>query len=160
MKNVFKGRTQFQIILSSIAGTTLMTFYSYIVSWTKDKNFKEPRLLGTLAQRITGMPERDKWTAGWHIHYLTGLLFAEIYAPFWSDDIHSCNSKTGLILGGLSGVAAILIWKFTLEMHPFPPAVNFNRFAGVLFIAHVIFGLSAGLTYSLTRKKAGVNVAA
>ena len=70
---------------------------------------------------------------GWTLHYLVGLLFAEIYAPLWEKTPMQPNLKNGLILGGISGIAAILVWKFTLEMHPDPVRVNFKKYAGHLF---------------------------
>ena len=137
---------------SSIAGTTMMTLYSYAISWTKNKNFKEPLLLAQMVYRLMPwLQKKDSRIAGWGVHYLTGLLFAESYAAFWSQDTFA-NIKTGLVLGGISGIAAILIWKFTLEAHPFPPPVHFFKFAGQLFIAHIVFGLASALGYTFLNK--------
>jgi hypothetical protein len=154
MKKHFSRHRQWRIVVSAVTGTIAMTLYSYILSWSKNKNFKEPKLLGKMIQRLVPFLQRkNARVAGWGMHYLVGLLFAEGYAPFWSEQQQSSNIKTGLILGGLSGLAAILIWKFTLDMHPFPPPVQFLKFAGQLFIAHLVFGMFAAVGYDLSKSK-------
>lgn len=158
MRKFFSGRNQARIVLSGFVGTSVMTLYSYIVSWNKHENFKEPKLLGSLSYPMTPWFKRKKADhTGWAMHYLVGLLFAECYAPFWSEQRVHTNIKTGLILGGLSGIAAILIWKFAFEAHPFPPAVNFRQFAGQLFIAHLVFGLFAAAAYNLSNHNEAMN---
>ena len=47
----------------------------------------------------------------------------------------------------MSGIAAILIWKITLDIHPVAPAVKFSLFAVNLFFAHLIFGLFVVVGY-------------
>jgi hypothetical protein len=151
MKKFFSGRNQLRVIVSSITGTTLMTLYSYAISWLQHKNFKEPELLGKMSRRLLPWIDRkESRITGWGMHYLVGLLFAEAYAPFWPEQQQHANIKTGLVLGGISGIAAILIWRFTLDAHPFPPLVDFVPFAGQLFIAHVRFGLVAAVGYALS----------
>ena len=61
-----------------------MTLYSYLVSAIQHKNFKEPKLLGKMSANLLPWISRKKaFFTGWIMHYLVGLLFAEIYAPFW-----------------------------------------------------------------------------
>ena len=151
MRNIFTPYTQVRTLLASIIGTSAMTFYSYLVSWGTDKNFKEPKLLGQLAERFISGKSNDNKITGWGMHYLMGLLFAETYAPFWSLKENERNEKTGLVLGGISGIAAILLWKFTFTLHPDPPPIHFIRFAGQLFIAHLLFGLATALAFDLSK---------
>ncbi len=126
----------------------MMTLYSYLISWIRNKNFKEPVLLDKMAGRLLPVLNTKNRLAGWAIHFAVGLLFAETFAQFWKPGQNFANVKRGLVVGGLSGIAAILLWKFTLEAHPLPPAVDFVRFAGQLFIAHVVFGLFGALGYN------------
>lgn len=144
-----------QVFIPGIAGTTAMSAYSYVVSLLKNKNYKEPVLLGKMATRLIGLRENkhQQWI-GWLLHYVVGLLFAELYTPFWNMNAPTKNIKTGLVLGGISGLAAILIWKFTLSAHPLPPAVHFTGFAMVLFAAHLVFGLFTAIGYNIANKTA------
>jgi len=138
-------------IPSAILATTAMTATSYTGSFLKGNNFKEPEILGVLINRLGSVSNLETGKiCGWGLHYLVGLLFAELYAPLWQQTSIHPTKKNGLILGGISGLAAILIWKFTLEMHPDPPSLNFRKYAGHLLLAHIIFGLFAVIGYNLS----------
>ena len=142
-----------RILLSSLPGTTAMTLFSYLLSGHQHKNFREPDLLNKLFRRLLpANTEYKNQSAGWFLHYLTGLLFAEAYTAFWTAEPGK-NIRTGLILGGISGFAAILIWKFAFTSHPDPPPVDFISFAGQLFIAHVIFGAFVAIGYNMVRPR-------
>jgi len=154
MKKYISLTQQRRIFGSSVAGTTAMSLFSYFLSGPGARNFREPNLLGKLIQRV--LPVKTKTSAqmaGWGLHYLVGLLFAETYAPLWTGRPQA-DMKTGLVLGGISGIAAILIWRFTYAIHPYPPAVHFVLFAAQLFFAHVIFGVFTALGYDVATKSA------
>jgi hypothetical protein len=72
-----------------------------------------------------------------------------MYVQTWQRWQMRPGIKSGLLFGGISGIAAIVIWKLTLKKHPLPPAVNFKTYAVNLFIAHLVFGLFAGFTYKI-----------
>ena len=140
-----------RVLLSSILGTTAMTMFSYLLSAHQHKNFREPDLLDKLVHRLLrGDSKKQQQPAGWFLHYLTGLLFAEAYTLFWTANAEK-NLRSGLMLGGISGIAAILIWKFAFSSHPDPPHVDFISFAAQLFVAHVIFGAFVALGYNLVK---------
>lgn len=142
MKTLNRAQQQLRIFAASAIATSAMTVYSYLLSWIKKFEFKEPRLLSLIAGKLDSDFKEHKRITGWSTHYLTGLLFAELYAPFWEK---SRSVTSGLIFGGLSGVAAILIWKITLSVFREESLVNFPQFAGQLVIAHVVFGLFTAL---------------
>ena len=73
-----------RIIIATILGTTMMTAFSYLISSTFNKLYKEPVLLNYLLQFL-GINMRDnvKRLAGWVIHYIIGLLFVVIYDILW-----------------------------------------------------------------------------
>jgi hypothetical protein len=138
-----------RVIESAVIGTTAMTLFSYLFSVSKKTNLKEPKLLGKMIRPLVpGIGKSHSRRAGWAVHYVVGLLFAETYAQIWERSTLKPNAKNGLIFGGLSGIAAILIWKFTFAVHPHPPSVNFGKYALNLLIAHVIFGLFAVIGYN------------
>jgi hypothetical protein len=137
-----------KVVNAGLLATSFMTLFSYAYSFLSKDNTKEPQLLGKLIRRLRpGIPKRAAGVAGWAAHYGVGLLFAELYGRIWERTAINVNARSGLVFGGLSGIAAILIWKFTFAIHPFAPAVNFTSFALNLFLAHLVFGLFAAIGY-------------
>jgi hypothetical protein len=139
---------QIKVIKAAVLATSCMTLFSYAFSLVSNNNTKEPQLLRKLIQRLhPGISKKKAGVAGWAAHYSVGLLFAELYGQIWQRTAVNPDAKSGLVFGGLSGIAAILIWKFTLTVHPDPPAVDFGSFALNLFLAHLVFGLFAAIGY-------------
>jgi len=135
-------------IYSSLTATSALTAFSYLFSLLAGKNLREPYILAQLIARLMPWHSKKKnILTGWFLHYAVGLLFTEMYIRFWKNSASRNEKKTGLIFGGLAGLSAILIWKFTLSAHPFSPAVNFGLFSLNLFLAHVIFGLVTSVTF-------------
>jgi|SRR6186713_2270873 len=144
---------QARVLNSAIVGTTMMTLFSYLFSSMSDTDTREPALLGKMIRRLApGMSKKHSRAAGWTAHYGVGLLFAELYAQIWEQRSVRANAGTGLVFGGLSGIAAILIWKFTLETHPFAPSVDFTTFAVNLLLAHLVFGFFAAIGYGRSQE--------
>ena len=139
---------QIKILYSSLLATSAMTLFSYFYSIITNDDTREPELLAKLINRlIPGESQKNAKSNGWVVHYSVGLLFAELYDQIWQKQTLNVNVRNGLVFGGLTGISAILIWKFTLNIHPYPPAVNFGSFALNLFLAHLVFGLVNALAY-------------
>ena len=139
-------------ISAGLSGTTLMTSFSYLVARSQKENFREPELLAILLRRL--IPELNKKyskIAGWNIHYAIGIAFAIIYATLWESGKLKASVKSGLLLGGLSGLLAIVVWNATFRLHPFPPNVKFKRYYGHLFLAHLVFGAFASIGYKIAK---------
>lgn len=141
------------VLISGISGTTFMTLFSYLVSELDGENFSESERLGQLAKRLLPMLSKDgKQITGWAAHYLVGLLFALVYVELWSRRKIKLSIKRNLLLGGISGIIAVAIWKATFKMHPMPPAMNFNKYYLQLIPAHVVFAVFAGIGYQVLKK--------
>jgi hypothetical protein len=145
------------IIFAGIAGTTAMTIFSYTISKRKKKNFKEPQLLGVLAEKAIPGSEKDKTqTAGWITHYLVGVLFAGMYSVILKRTKLSPTFLNGAIMGGISGLPAVLGWHTVFTINPAPPKTDFKRYYGHLLIAHMVFGAFTFLFFKnpkLSRKQ-------
>ena len=129
-------------VIAGIAGILPMTAYSFIVSEQRNKNFKEPHLLGTLLRRlVNGGSRNSSRVAGWIVHLAVGVFFAEIYALVGKRISLQPAVPAGALMGGLSAIPGVLAWHISLETHPYPPAVNRKRFYGQLIIAHIVFGI-------------------
>ncbi|MGZ5134833.1 MAG: hypothetical protein ACXWCG_06775, partial [Flavitalea sp.] len=132
--------------------------FSYLVSELQKENFREPEILARLMYRV--VPQMNKQfshIAGWNLHYSVGLFFAICYAKLWARKKGS-SVRSGLLLGGLTGILAIIVWKTTLVIHPSPPKINFRRFYGHIFIAHLVFGCFASIGYRLLSSKTSVSL--
>lgn len=136
-----------KIIVSGLAATSLMTFFSYIVSTYKQKNFKEPELLAVLEENA--LPAEAKslaLAAGWSTHFSIGIAWAGVYKYLWQNAGVKPSFESGLVLGGLSGLTGVLIWRTAFRIHPDPPRIEYNRFFGHLILAHLVYGVTVTMT--------------
>lgn len=136
------------VLLPSVAGTSAMTLFSYLVSESKNRNFREPEVLGQLIQRMPkGFLKEHAQFAGWFIHYAIGVIFMVFYNELWKQKRIQPSLTSGAVLGGVSGLAGIIGWKGMFEVHPNPPTKNLKSFFGHLMLAHVVFGIFCSLVY-------------
>lgn len=141
------------VMSAGITGTSLMTLFSYLVSRLQKENFREPEILARLIYHLVPqINRRYSQVAGWNIHYLVGLLFAIYYAKLWEKNVQP-TVKSGLKLGGITGVLAMIVWMLTLNIHPAPPKIKFRRFYGHIILAHLVFGCFANIGYRLMRAR-------
>ncbi|GAC1310764.1 MAG: hypothetical protein NVSMB24_28720 [Mucilaginibacter sp.] len=142
-----------EILFAGISGTTFMTAFSYAVSAVEKENFSEPERLGQLARRLLPtISKKENQLIGWSAHYGVGLLFSTAYDWLWANKKIKPSFKNNLLLGGISGLAAVAIWKATFKMHPLPPRLSFDKYYLQLVPAHIVFAVFAGLAYGLLSK--------
>lgn len=141
-----------KILIAGIAGTSAMTLFSYLVSRSKNKNFREPELLGDLINRLPISESRQPaQMAGWGLHYAIGISFVACYSELWEQTNVKPTLTSGAVLGAANGVVGATGWKLMFEAHPNPPAKNLKPFFGHLILAHVVFGVFSAITYKLTK---------
>lgn len=141
------------VLSTAITGTTFMTLYSIVVSEVKNKNFKEPEILSQLLHRLLpALKKRNARIAGWIAHYTVGVLFAAVYIYLWEKKNIKPTIWNGVIMGGVTGFPAVLIWKATLKLHAFPPKLHVNRYYLQLIMAHMIFGSFCVIGHKLYQK--------
>lgn len=140
-------------LISGIAGTTIMTADSALMSKMFGENYREPEHLATMIKRLApGLSRRTNQIAGWGAHYAMGLVFAAVYVELWETKKIRHSIGSGLLLGVISGVLGFLIWKATFKSHPFPPLLNYDHYYLQRIPAHIVFAVSATLAYRLTLK--------
>lgn len=140
------------VITAGICGTSLMTLYSYLLSEDKNKNFKEPKLLGILVERIfPRLNRRKSQLAGWLLHYAVGFVFCAAYAKLWKSKTPLMDHY-GIVPGAASGLIAVAVWRSAIKLHPRPPRTNYKKFYGQLIPAHMIFAVTASAAYHLHKK--------
>jgi hypothetical protein len=134
--------------LTGIAGTTVMTGGSEIMSLLFNENFREPEHLETMVSRLAPqLSKQAKKIAGWGAHYGMGFVFAAVYIELWETKKIKHSLKNGLILGLVSGIIGFLIWKGTFKLHPLPPWINYDHYYWQRIPAHIIFAVAATLAY-------------
>lgn len=139
-------------LISSISGTTFMTASSALTSMLLDQNFREPEHLSSMIGRLAPMlSHRAQVLAGWGAHYGMGFIFAAVYVELWESGKIKHTIKNGLILGALSGIAGLLIWKGTFKAHPLPPSMKYINFYLQRIPAHIVFAVFATITYRLIK---------
>lgn len=131
-------------VLSGFAGTIVMTSVMYLYARLLDKNTKVVHILGSM---LTGNEESyhvqkiKVLTTGAVAHVFVGVLFSFGYFLLWNWGVFDIAWVDSLILGALSGVLAIIVWKSYFIMHQRPPEISLTHYFIALFISHIVFGL-------------------
>lgn len=140
-----------KIILGALAGTSLMTLFSYFLAYRFHKQFKEPELLNELYTK-TGTRGRSLKAVpafGWTLHYLVGTVFVVLYHVIWQLTVLDPSFMSGVMLGFFSGFVGVAVWSILFNLHPDPPIIHFHQYYLQLIGAHVVFGIGAAGGYTL-----------
>ena len=139
-----------QIIISAIAATTVMTLFSYAISESARELYKEPVLLTYILSSLKiEVSSRTKIFLGWFLHYIIGTAFVLVYHLLWFYDISELSWLAALLFVAMSGVIGILGWVLMFGLIPEKPNIDFGGYYLQLFVAHIIFGLTAFMMYKL-----------
>ena len=138
------------IILATLAGTSVMTAFSYLASESFNRLWKEPVLLNLAAKtaKIDFSPKR-KSGFGWLIHYLVGLAFVLAYHLIWKYHDYNPTWFCAIIFGMASGLIGILSWFFLFRISKYEPKIKIRHYYLQLFLAHLFFALATVGTYKL-----------
>jgi hypothetical protein len=140
--------------LTGFGGTTVMTAGSELMSLLFGENFSEPDHLETMISRLAPhLSGQAKKLAGWGAHFAMGFVFAAVYVELWETRKIKHSVKNGIILGAVSGLLGLLIWKGTFKAHPLPPWLNYTHYYLQRIPAHIIFAVAATLTYRLIEER-------
>ncbi|MEX0720147.1 MAG: hypothetical protein WD059_05735 [Balneolaceae bacterium] len=143
-----------KILFGSIAGTSLMTLFSYLMAYELNRQFKEPELLNELLFQSYFYESSGKPTAaGWLLHYLIGIIFVTCFHFFWMLTVVEPTFFSGTLLGLASGFIGISGWHLTFRIHHKPPSINLSTYYFHLLAAHIIFGWGAAAGYNLLKFK-------
>ncbi|WP_228515158.1 MULTISPECIES: hypothetical protein [unclassified Flavobacterium] len=143
--------TFLQLLIVSITATSTMTLFSYAVSKNFRELYKEPVLLSLVLSKLKleTAPKTEN-VLGWILHYIIGFLFVLAYHFLWSHNILPVSILSALLLGSISGIIGILGWMLIFKLSNHKPAIDFKGYYIQLFLAHVIFGLTATAVYALS----------
>jgi hypothetical protein len=137
---------------AAMVGTSAMTLFSYGVSKEKQKQFREPELLGILIRKLfPSLKFGNAVFSGWALHYAVGALFCIGYDRIWRDENKGPSMANGALLGAISGIVGVSGWHLTLKLHPNPPFIDLKKYYGHLLTAHVAFGIFSAVGYRLPK---------
>lgn len=137
-----------QILIASIAATSAMTLFSYIISKSFRELYKEPVLLTFILSKLNlDLSLKTKTILAWLLHYFIGLIFVVIYHFVWFYNILKLSLLSALLLGSVSGIIGIIGWMFMFKITDHKPQIDFKGYYIQLFFAHIIFGITAALVY-------------
>ncbi|MGV3459764.1 MAG: hypothetical protein ACO1N9_04845 [Flavobacterium sp.] len=145
-------KTAGKIIVAGIIGTTFMTLYSYWRSKKENEQYLEPVMLNKLIQNSDALPaieDEESHPAGWGLHYVAGVAFVASYWLIWRKVLKNPSPFGIITTGAASGIVGILIWKMMFANHENPPHNYRYGYYQQLFIAHIIFSLTAAAAYSM-----------
>lgn len=137
-----------QIILGVLVGTSLMTLFSYLMTYEVKEQFREPQLLNELLNR-SGFNIKNAWLSGWLLHYGMGAIFVIVYHFIWQFTAINPSLLSGSIFGFVNGFIGIAGWWTVFYIHKNPPSVDFNDYYIHLIVAHIIFGIGAAVGYGI-----------
>jgi hypothetical protein len=139
------------ILLSGgLAGTVAMTFFLLLPRWLGRAHVDVIRAGGSL---VVGSGNRSAYPVGLAIHIAMGIGFAFVYAAFLSLSSLPFNALTGLLLGSIHGVVAMLLVSILImEHHPEARYHERGPATGLAQLgAHMIYGTIVGLIVGLSR---------
>lgn len=138
------------ILIGTLAATSLMTAFSYLISKAFRELYKEPVLLQFLMTRFHfNLSLSVKTIAGWIIHYTIGLFFVIAWYIFWNLEVFEPTWLSGLIYGCIIGIIGIGGWVFLFMLADYKPRIDFKGYYLQLFFAHIIFGLTTWVVFEL-----------
>jgi hypothetical protein len=139
------------ILLSGgLAGTVAMTFFLLLPRWLGRAHVDVIRAGGSL---VVGSGNRSAYSVGLAIHIAMGIGFAFVYSAFLSLSSLPFNALTGLLLGSIHGVVAMLLVSILImEHHPEARYHERGPATGLAQLgAHMIYGTIVGLIVGLSR---------
>ncbi|MFP9119059.1 hypothetical protein ACLI08_14805 [Flavobacterium sp. RNTU_13] len=141
-----------KIIIAGVVGTTFMTLYSYLKARKENQEYVEPIMINKLIDNSEDLPQihdEESHPSGYILHYATGIGFMAVYYMAWEKALSKPTLSKILLIGVLSGVTGIAVWKLLFAQHSRPPQNYRHGYYRQLFIAHIIFTLFAISTYKV-----------
>ena len=130
-------------ILSGVIGTLAMTAFMYLYAYSTSHFTKVIHILGNMlvGERNYYSPTKSAFLVGMAAHFGVGILFSFAYFLLWNWGIFRIDLIDSILIGSISGVLAVVVWKSYLKLHTHPPQINLLHYFTALFIAHIIFAV-------------------
>ena len=143
-------KTSFLLLSAGLAGTVAMTIPLLLPRWLGRAHVDVIQAGGSL---LVGSGKHSAFSVGLALHIAMGIGFAFVYSAFLSLSALPFNALTGLLLGSIHGVIAMLLVSILImEHHPDPRYHERGVFTGLAQLgAHMLYGTVVGSVVVLWR---------
>ncbi|MFM8765466.1 MAG: hypothetical protein ACKOEZ_11615 [Spartobacteria bacterium] len=143
-------KTSLLSLSAGLAGTAAMTLFLMLPRWLGCVQVDVIQAGGSL---VVGSGKRSAYPVGLAIHIAMGIGFAFIYSAFLNLSSLPFNALTGLLLGSIHGVIAMLLVSILImEHHPEPRYHDRGPSTGLAQLgAHMLYGTVVGSIVALLR---------
>ncbi|WP_217602159.1 hypothetical protein [Chitinophaga sp. GbtcB8] len=134
-------------ILAGIAGTAVMTGFSYLLSLLAHKNWRVIHVLAAVLSgpRLQVQPvpyTRGRLITAGIVHYAIGILFAIAYRKLADAGVTSYSFASAALYGVAIGILAMVVWRITFALRYKPPGVQLSSYLPVIGNGHILFSLT------------------
>ena len=136
-------KNSIMLLSGGLGGTVAMMFFLLLPRWLGRTHVDVIRAGGAL---VVGSGNRSAFPVGLGIHIAMGIGFAFVYSAFLSLSSLPFNALTGLLLGSIHGVIAMLLVSILImEHHPDPRYHERGLSTGLAQLgAHMLYGTVVG----------------
>jgi uncharacterized membrane protein YagU involved in acid resistance len=133
-------------VFAGLIGTGVMTLLLYAAPLIGMTRIDIIGMLGTVFSPRRGLIP----ILGVIAHLAIGIVFAIIYALFWSAGVGADIWYWGLIFGAAHGLITIVAVPLLMRIHPRPRQTSGGlKMVGGLLLGHTIYGLVVAVTYAV-----------
>lgn len=129
------------ILVAGIAGTLCMTAFSRLLSKLEKEDFTEHHLLDFVFRHWGLNDSRVRRAAAVSSHYAVGIAWSVLYAALLKKHRIPYDPAGAIVIGALTGGAAVAVWKAMLSTTSEQPPTNGKKFLFQLIPAHMVFGM-------------------
>jgi len=132
-----------------ICSILAMTGFSILITYVTKRECREPVLLARLLESLNKMEliKRNSLLMGWIIHFAIGLFFMFFYELLWNITEIEFIFLGSILFGTVIGIIGISGWLVIFRLYPTLPKIDYKLYYIQLFIAHIIFSLTAFIIY-------------
>jgi hypothetical protein len=143
-------KNSIMLLSAGLAGTVAMTIPLLLPRWLGRAHVDVIQAGGSL---LVDPGKHSAFSVGLALHIAMGIGFAFVYSAFLSLSSLPFNALTGLLLGSIHGVIAMLLVSILImEHHPDPRYHERGVSTGLAQLgAHMLYGTIVGLIVGLSR---------
>jgi hypothetical protein len=138
-----------KLAIAAFSATNIMTTFSYLLSASYKKLFKEPVMMDFILEGL-GINLKGKLhkIGGWIAHYIIGFVLVIIYESIWRYTSIKFGILSGIIFGICTGLVGIFCWRaiYITSMHE---DVSPRSYYIQLFFGHIIFAFVVVIAFRI-----------
>ncbi|TRW23814.1 hypothetical protein FMM05_11665 [Flavobacterium zepuense] len=138
-----------KIFIAAFSATNIMTTFSYLLSATYKRLFKEPVMMNFVLEGI-GIRLKGRWNkiGGWIAHYIIGFAIVISYEAVWRYTSVKFGFVSGIIMGVITGLIGIMCWR-AIYLTSIHEDVSRRSYYIQLFFGHIIFACAVVIAFKI-----------